>query len=50
MLKNFKLTAKFSLMLIIVFIGGIFISGAALSKALEHRAETEVTSQKMKTL
>nr|WP_250121953.1 DUF3365 domain-containing protein [Chroococcidiopsis sp. CCMEE 29] len=29
----------------LVFIGGIFISGAALSKALEHRAEKEVTSQ-----
>ncbi len=45
MLKNLKLTTKFSLMLMLVFIGGILISGAALSKALEHRAENEITSQ-----
>jgi HAMP domain-containing protein len=45
MLKNLKLTAKFSLMLVLVFIGGIIISGAALSKVLEQRAEREVTSQ-----
>jgi HAMP domain-containing protein len=45
MLKNFKLTTKFSLILILIFIGGILISGAALAKALEHRAEKEVTSQ-----
>lgn len=45
MLKNLKLTTKFSIMLIVIFIGGIAISGAALSKALEHRAEKEVTSQ-----
>ena len=45
MLKNLKLTAKFSLMLVVVFIGGIIISGAALSKVLEQRAEREVSSQ-----
>lgn len=45
MLKNRKLTTKFSLMLTLVFIGGILVSGAALSKALEHRAEKEITSQ-----
>lgn len=45
MLKNLKLTAKFSLMLVVVFIGGIVISGAALSKVLEQRAEKEVSSQ-----
>ena len=45
MLKNLKLTTKFSIMLILIFIGAIAISGAALSKALEHRAEKEITSQ-----
>ena len=45
MLKNLKLTTKFSLLLLLVFISGIFISGAALSKVLENRAEREVTSQ-----
>ncbi len=45
MLKNLKLTTKFSLILVLVFIGGIVISGVALSKALENRAESEVTSQ-----
>ena len=45
MLKNLKLTAKFSLMLVVVFIGGIIISGMALSKVLEQRAEREVSSQ-----
>ncbi|HCF29724.1 MAG TPA: histidine kinase [Cyanobacteria bacterium UBA11049] len=45
MLKNLKLTTKFSIMLILIFIGAIAISGAALSKALEHRAEREITSQ-----
>nr|WP_317106433.1 DUF3365 domain-containing protein [Chroococcidiopsis sp. SAG 2025] len=32
-------------MLVVVFIGGIIISGAALSKVLEQRAEREVSSQ-----
>lgn len=45
MLRKLKLASKFTLILMLVFIGGIFISGAALSKALEHRAEKEVTSQ-----
>lgn len=45
MLKNLKLTTKFSLMLMLVFVGSIVISGAALSKALENRAENEITSQ-----
>lgn len=45
MLSKLKLATKFSLILMLVFIGGVFISGAALSKALEQRAENEVTSQ-----
>lgn len=47
MFKKLKLATKFSLMLTLVFIGGIFISGAALSKALEQRAQNEVTFQAM---
>jgi len=42
MLSNFKLATKFTLLLSLVFIGGIIISGVALSKALEHRAEDEI--------
>lgn len=43
MLGKFKLATKFSLMLSIVFIGGILISGFALSNALEHRTEAEIS-------
>lgn len=45
MLSNLKLASKFSLILMLVFIAGIFISGAALSKALEQRTQNEVTFQ-----
>lgn len=43
--KNVKLGTKLNLFLIMVFIIGISLSGAALSTALEQRAENEVTSQ-----
>lgn len=43
--KNVKLGTKFNLFLMMVFIIGISLSGAALSTALEQRAENEVTSQ-----
>jgi len=42
MLGNFKLATKFTLLLSLVFIGGILISGVALSKALEHSVEEEI--------
>ncbi|AFY34441.1 DUF3365 domain-containing protein [Calothrix sp. PCC 7507] len=42
MLGNLKLATKFTLFLSLVFIGTILISGLALSKALEQRAEDEV--------
>ncbi len=45
MLKNIKLAAKFNLLLMLVFIGGILISGAALSRVLQQRAQDEVTSK-----
>lgn len=45
MLKNLKLVPKFNLLLILVFIGGILISGAALSRVLQQKAQDEVTSK-----
>ena len=39
---NFKLATKFTLLLSLVFIGAILISGFALSKALEQKAEDEI--------
>jgi hypothetical protein len=42
MLGNFKLATKFTLFLSLVFIGAILISGFALSKALERKAEDEI--------
>ncbi len=45
MFKNLKLVPKFNLLLIIIFIGGIFISGAALESVLEQRAQDEITSK-----
>jgi HAMP domain-containing protein len=45
MLKNLKLGAKFNLLLLLIFIGGIAISGLALSAILERNAQNEVTSQ-----
>ena len=42
MLGNLKLATKFTLLLSLVFIGAILISGFALSKALEHKAEAEI--------
>lgn len=45
MFKNLKLVPKFNLLLILVFIGGILISGAALSRVLQQKAQDEVTSK-----
>ncbi|MBV9386097.1 MAG: DUF3365 domain-containing protein [Chroococcidiopsidaceae cyanobacterium CP_BM_ER_R8_30] len=45
MLKNFKIANKFNLLLILVFIGSILISGAALSSLFKQRAQDEVTSK-----
>lgn len=42
MLGNFKLATKFTLLLSLVFIGAILVSGIVLSKALEHKAESEI--------
>lgn len=42
MLGNFKLATKFTLLLSVIFLGTILISGMALSRVLEQRAEEEV--------
>lgn len=44
-LKDVKLATKFNLLLMLVFVSGILISGIALSKVLEQRAQEEVTSK-----
>jgi HAMP domain-containing protein len=45
MLKTLKLAPKFNFLLLIIFIGGILISGVALSSLLQQRAEDEVASK-----
>ncbi|MGL5873086.1 MAG: c-type heme family protein [Xenococcaceae cyanobacterium] len=40
--SNLKLAQKFTLLLSLVFVGAILLSGLALSKALEHKAEKEI--------
>lgn len=45
MLRNLKLVTQFNLLLILVFIGGILISGFALSSVLQQRAQDEVTAK-----
>lgn len=45
MLKNIKLQTRFNLLLMLVFIGGILMSGAALSNVLQQKAQNEVASK-----
>jgi HAMP domain-containing protein len=45
MLKNLKIGSKFNLILMLVFLVSIFVSGIALSRVLDQRAQNEVTSQ-----
>lgn len=45
MLNKLKLATKFNLLLMVVFIGGILISGVTLSSVLQQRAQDEVTSK-----
>ncbi|MEM9484557.1 MAG: DUF3365 domain-containing protein [Cyanobacteria bacterium P01_F01_bin.116] len=40
-----KLGQKFTLMLLVVFIGGILMSGVALSRLLNHTAQAELTNK-----
>lgn len=43
--ENIKIGTKFNLFIITIFILGILLSGLTFWKALEHRAETEVSSK-----
>ena len=43
--ENIKISTKFNLFVIIIFILGILLSGLTFWKTLEHRAETEVSSK-----
>ena len=45
MLSRLKLSTRFTLLLSVVFVGGILLSGAVLWQALLQRAETEVTTK-----
>ena len=43
--QNTKISTKFNLLVILMFIIGIFLSGSAFWGTLEHRAEAEVSSK-----
>jgi HAMP domain-containing protein len=45
MLNNFKLGAKFNLVLLLIFIVGVAVSGGALSQVLQKNAQNQVTSK-----
>ena len=44
MIEKLKLGSKFTLLLTLVFLGGIVLSGVTLSSAMQHKAEEEVTN------
>ncbi|NMG09620.1 DUF3365 domain-containing protein [Brasilonema sp. UFV-L1] len=46
-LRNLKIRDQFNIFIVLIFILGISLSGTALSKVLEHRAEEELTSKAM---
>ncbi|ARV63052.1 histidine kinase [Nostocales cyanobacterium HT-58-2] len=43
MLRRLKLASQFTLLLSLIFIGGIVLSGFGLSKALEQKAQAEIS-------
>lgn len=45
MLKEHKLGTQFTLLLILIFLGGIILSGITLSEAMRHKAEDEITTK-----
>jgi HAMP domain-containing protein len=45
MLRRLKLASQFTILLSLIFIVGIGLGGFALSKALEHRAENEISDR-----
>lgn len=44
-LRRLKLASQFTVLLSLIFIAGIGLGGLALSKALEHRAEAEISDR-----
>ncbi|NEQ33974.1 MAG: DUF3365 domain-containing protein [Leptolyngbya sp. SIO4C5] len=44
-LKDLKLSQKFTLLLVLIFLGGILASGAALARTLNHSAQAQVTTK-----
>ncbi len=47
LLKNLSLSKKFTLLLSLVFLGGVAVSGVALANLLNQRAANEITSKAM---
>ncbi|AFY78675.1 signal transduction histidine kinase [Pleurocapsa sp. PCC 7327] len=45
MLGKLKLGTKFTLLLTLVFLGGILLSGVTLSKAIQHEVEKDITTK-----
>lgn len=45
MIKHLKLEQKFTLLLALIFLGGILLSGILLSQAMQQKAENEVIAQ-----
>lgn len=45
LLKNLSLSKKFTLLLSLVFLGGVAVSGVALANILNERAASEITSK-----
>ncbi|MBD2090953.1 DUF3365 domain-containing protein [Microcoleus sp. FACHB-1515] len=45
MLQKLKLGSKFTLLLTLVFLGGIVVSGITLSSAMQNKAESEITTK-----
>ncbi len=45
MVRKLKLGSKFTLLLTLVFLGGIIVSGITLSSAMQHKAEDEIATK-----
>ena len=45
MLRKLKLGTQFTLLLTLIFVGGIILSGVTLSSAMQHKAEDEITTK-----
>lgn len=45
MFRKFKLGTQFTLLLTLIFVGGIVLSGVTLSSAMRHKAEDEITTK-----